>query len=39
MGFLSAAIVKKFEFHKSKMADGGRFENRYIRDFTISAIF
>jgi len=24
------AIVKKFEFHKSNMADGGHFENRYI---------
>jgi len=28
--FSSAAIVKIFEFHKSKMEDGGHFENRYI---------
>jgi len=30
MGFLFAPIVKIFEFHKSKMADGRHFENRYI---------
>jgi len=30
MGLLSAAIVKIFEFHKSKKADGRHFENRYI---------
>jgi len=28
MGFLTAQIVKKFEFPKSKMADGRHFENR-----------
>jgi len=27
MGLLTAPTVKKFEFHKSKMADGGQFEN------------
>jgi len=30
MGFSLAAIVKISEFYKSKMADGGHFENRYI---------
>ena len=30
MGLLAAATVKKFEFHKSKMADGGHFKNRYV---------
>ena len=25
---LTAATIKKFEFHKSKMADGRHFENR-----------
>jgi len=30
MGLLSALTVKKFEFHKSKMADGRHFKNRYI---------
>jgi len=30
MGFLTATAVKNFEFHKSNMADGGHFENRYI---------
>jgi len=30
MGFLTATVVKNFEFHKSNMADGGHFENRYI---------
>jgi len=29
-GYLSTAIVKKFQFHKSNMADGGHFENLYI---------
>jgi len=28
MGLLTAQIVKKIEFPKSKMADGGHFENR-----------
>ena len=28
MGLLTALTVKKFEFHKSKMADGRHFENR-----------
>ena len=28
MGLLTAPAVKKFEFHKSKMADGRHFENR-----------
>jgi len=28
MGLLTAQIVKKFEFPKSKMADGRHFENR-----------
>ena len=27
VGLLTAPIVKKFEFHKSKMADGRHFEN------------
>jgi len=27
-GLLTAQIVKKFEFRKSKMADGRHFENR-----------
>ena len=30
MGLLTAPTVKKFEFHKSKMADGRHFKNRYI---------
>jgi len=30
MGLLTSPTVKKFEFHKSKMADGRHFENRYI---------
>ena len=30
MGLLTAPTVKKFEFHKSKMADDRRFKNRYI---------
>jgi len=30
MGLLTAVTVKKFEFHKSKMADGRHFKNRYI---------
>ena len=30
MGLLTAPAVKKFEFHKSKMADGRHFKNRYI---------
>jgi len=33
MGLLTAPTVKKFEFHKSKMADGGQFEkplNRHV---------
>ena len=30
MGFLTAPTVKKFEFHKSKMADGRHSENRRI---------
>jgi len=30
MGLLTAPIVKNFEFHKSKMADGRHFKNRYI---------
>ena len=30
MGLLTAATVKNFEFHKSKIADGRHFENRYI---------
>ena len=28
MGLLTALTVKKFEFHKSKMAEGRHFENR-----------
>jgi len=28
MGLLKAPTGKKFEFHKSKMADGRHFENR-----------
>jgi len=28
MGLLTTPTVKKFEFHKSKMADGRHFENR-----------
>jgi len=28
VGLLTALTVKKFEFHKSKMADGRHFENR-----------
>jgi len=27
---MTAPTVKKFEFHKSKMADGRHFKNRYI---------
>ena len=30
VGLLTAPTVKKFEFHKSKMADGRHFNNRYI---------
>ena len=30
MGLLTALTVKKIEFHKSKMADGRHFKNRYI---------
>jgi len=30
MGFLTAPTIKKFEFHKSKMADGRHSENRRI---------
>jgi len=30
MGLFVAATVKKFEFQKSKMADGSHFENRKI---------
>ena len=30
MGLLSAPTVRKFEFHKSKMADGRHCENRWI---------
>jgi len=30
MHLLTALTVKKFEFHKSKMADGRHFENREI---------
>jgi len=30
MGLLTGPTVKKFEFHKSKMADGRHFKNRYI---------
>ena len=30
MGLLTAPTVKKFEFHKSKMADGRHFKNCYI---------
>ena len=30
MGFLTAPTVKKFEFHKSKMADGRHSQNRRI---------
>jgi len=30
MRLLTALTVKKFEFHKSKMADGRHFKNRYI---------
>ena len=38
MGLLTAATVKKFEFHKSKMADGRRSEtvkspNNFLTDF------
>jgi len=29
-GLLTTLTVKKFEFHKSKMADGRQFKNRYI---------
>ena len=28
MGLLTAPTVKKFQFHKSKMADGRHFQNR-----------
>jgi len=28
IGLLTALTVNKFEFHKSKMADGRHFENR-----------
>ena len=30
MRLLTSTAVKKFEFHNSKMVDGGRFEHRYI---------
>jgi len=30
MGLLTATTVKKFEFHKYKMADGRHFDNRKI---------
>jgi len=30
MGLLTAKPLKTFEFHKSKMADGRHFKNRYI---------
>jgi len=30
MRLLTAPTVKEFEFHKSKMADGRHFKNRYI---------
>ena len=30
MGLLTARPLKKFEFHKSEMADGRHFKNRYI---------
>ena len=30
MALLTAPTVKNFEFHKSKMADGRHFKNRYI---------
>jgi len=30
MGLLTARPLKNFEFHKSKMADGRHFKNRYI---------
>ena len=30
MGLLTAPTVKKFQFHKSKMADGRHFKNHYI---------
>ena len=30
IGLLTAPAVKKFEFQKSKMADGRHFKNRYI---------
>ena len=30
MGLLTAPTVKNFEFHKSKMADGRHFKNRYV---------
>ena len=30
MGLLTAPAVKKFEFHKSEIADGRHFKNRYI---------
>ena len=30
MGLLTARTLKKFEFHKSKMADGRHFKNRHI---------
>jgi len=30
IGLLTAPTFKKFEFHKSKMADGRHFKNRYI---------
>ena len=30
MGLLTAPTVKKFEFHKSKMADGRHFEKKTV---------
>ena len=30
MSLLTAPTIKKFEFHKSKMADGRHFKNCYI---------
>ena len=30
MGLLTARPLEKLEFHKSKMADGRHFKNRYI---------
>jgi len=30
MGLLTSTTIKKFEFHKSKMADGRHFKNRKV---------